>query len=86
MKERKNKEQYPAEPRQRKPKESDNWIKRFCFEEEADCECMMCGEFYANSRPGEQWIQCMTCSAWCHEDCSSGETSGGFICDFCRPD
>jgi len=51
---RKAPSQYPTKPRQRKPKESDNRSKRFCFGEEADCECMMCGEIYANSRPGEQ--------------------------------
>jgi len=49
-----------------------------------DYRCIMCGELYADSRPGEQWIKCMKCSQWCHEDCTGGETSSGFICDFCN--
>lgn len=77
--------QYPAKPMPRKSKVSENQNKKSSFEEEAEYECMMCGETFANSRPGELWIQCMKCSSWCHEDCSSGETSKGFICDFCRP-
>jgi len=45
--------------------------------------CLICGELYTNSRPGERWIQCERCSGWCHEDCTDGETARGFFCDFC---
>ena len=45
--------------------------------------CIICGELYVNSRAGERWIQCEMCSGWCHEDCTGGETSRGFFCDFC---
>ena len=48
-----------------------------------DTPCMYCGEKYGDSVPGEQWLQCGTCNGWCHVDCSSGETSRGFVCDFC---
>ena len=52
--------------------------------DEDESGCIMCGELYADSRPGEQWIQCMKCSQWCHEDCTGGETSSGFTCNFCN--
>ena len=45
--------------------------------------CMYCNEKFGDSVSGEQWIQCGVCNGWCHVDCSSGETSRGFICDFC---
>jgi len=77
--------QYPTKPRPRKSKVNQKQNNGSNFEEEAEYECMMCGECFANSRPGEPWIQCKKCSSWCHEDCSSGETSSGFVCDFCRP-
>lgn len=47
--------------------------------------CLICAEVFADSKPGEKWIQCQKCRGWCHEECSEGETSRGFICDFCRP-
>lgn len=53
-------------------------------EEKSDAECLMCGELYSESRSGEQWIECQQCNNWCHEACTSGETSRGFVCDFCR--
>ena len=51
--------------------------------QEDDVPCIYCDENYSNSVPGEEWIQCGTCRGWCHVDCSSGESSRGFICDFC---
>jgi len=51
---------------------------------ERDVQCLMCGERYSNSCTGESWIQCMACKNWCHEDCTDGETSEGFKCDFCH--
>ena len=55
-----------------------------CKHDEDGYGCIMCGELYTDSRPGEQWIQCMKCRQWCHEDCTGGETSSGFTCDFCN--
>ena len=45
--------------------------------------CLICGELFVNSRAGERWIRCQKCSGWCHEDCTGGETTRGFFCDFC---
>ena len=58
--------------------------KRKCQDEDnSDAECVMCGELYSESRSGEIWIECEQCKNWCHEACTSGETSRGFVCDFC---
>ena len=31
----------------------------------------------------EDWIQCNGCDLWWHEECTSYEGSGGFLCDLC---
>jgi len=59
--------------------------KHKCQDENSDAECFMCGELYSASRSGEQWIRCEQCKNWCHEEAhTSGESSRGFVCDFCR--
>ena len=50
----------------------------------SDTECLICGELFSKSRPREQWIKCLECSGWCHYDCTSGESSRGFVCEFCH--
>ena len=32
--------------------------------------CLVCGEPYSNSKPGEEWIQCNMCKHWAHQDCT----------------
>jgi len=49
-----------------------------------DRECLICGEIFSKSRPKEQWIKCLECGGWCHYDCTSGESSRGFVCEFCH--
>ena len=52
--------------------------------EEEDCEYIVCGEFYSNSRAGEDWIQCSRCAKWAHELCTSGvEDAPLYTCDLC---
>ncbi|GBM51758.1 hypothetical protein AVEN_175323-1 [Araneus ventricosus] len=31
----------------------------------------------------EVWIQCVLCKEWWHEECSSYEGIGEFVCDYC---
>ena len=33
--------------------------------------CLVCGELYSNSRPGEQWIKCSDCDGWSHYECTA---------------
>ncbi|CAH1979532.1 unnamed protein product [Acanthoscelides obtectus] len=40
--------------------------------EEDDCFCLVCTESYSDSLPGEEWIQCSSCRAWAHINCTSG--------------
>ena len=35
----------------------------------SDCECLICGEWWRNSLPGEKWVQCTKCRL--HEMCCS---------------
>lgn len=48
------------------------------YEEESDAlsevdesECVGCGESYNNTRKKEDWLQCIICQNWFHENCSS---------------
>lgn len=57
--------------------------KKYDSNHNKDAECIICGETFCCSKPHEQWIQCKKCKGWCHVECSGGETSTGFACDFC---
>lgn len=48
------------------------------YEEESDTlsevdetECAGCGESYNNTRKKEDWLECIICGKWFHENCSS---------------
>lgn len=47
--------------------------------EEDDSECVGCGEKYTNTRKCEDWVQCLHCKRWSHENCSKYEN----LCDLC---
>ena len=54
------------------------------YESDSDEEtwpCLVCGEPYSNSKPGEKWIQCTICKLWAHEACTLGEFL--YICQNC---
>lgn len=46
--------------------------------EEEDC-CQGCGESYKATKKTVDWIKCLRCSRWLHEDCSKYEN----YCDSC---
>ena len=49
-----------------------------------DTLCLYCGEKYAETNM-EEWIMCIKCKEWMHEDCTDNETgNNNFICDSCR--
>lgn len=52
---------------------------------EADNLCLICGDTFGHSKPGEQWIQCNMCEQWAHQLCTE-YLQGIFICDFCKKD
>ncbi|KAF2890002.1 hypothetical protein ILUMI_16171, partial [Ignelater luminosus] len=47
--------------------------------------CLECTESYADSVPGEQWIQCITCKLWAHSKCARGNLMF-FECKHCISD
>lgn len=47
--------------------------------------CLECTESYADSVPGEQWIQCITCKLWVHAKCVRGNLLF-FECKHCISD
>lgn len=51
-------------------------------EKEEEYFCLFCSEKYF-SPPAEDWIMCIMCQKWAHENCTGGSTSTGYICDLC---
>ena len=49
-----------------------------------DPRCPICGETYSESRPNEEWVQCITCRLWIHVECCKQEKlHENFLCDDC---
>ena len=46
-----------------------------------DCKCFICGQWWHDSLPGEDWVQCSQCKLWLHAVCVS--TAFPTLCDFC---
>ncbi len=46
-----------------------------------DEECLVCGETFNSSLPGEVWVQCLFCQLWSHEACTEGAEH--YICHNC---
>ncbi|KAG5875888.1 hypothetical protein JTB14_000237 [Gonioctena quinquepunctata] len=42
-------------------------------EETMEWYCLICCDLYSNSRPGEQWIECVMCKNWAHSKCLKSE-------------
>lgn len=70
------KRQHLAEPKKSLMSEKED--------EGDDCLCLYCGERYGDTDT-EQWIRCMKCQQWMHEDCTDNQTGeDNFVCDICR--
>lgn len=52
--------------------------------EDEDSLCLMCLEPYSASKPGQQWIQCISCRKWAHLEC--GNDSALYTCVNCLSD
>lgn len=48
-------------------------------EEWNENECIGCGEDYRQTNKTEDWIQCVICNRWCHENCTKYVN----LCDTC---
>ncbi len=51
-------------------------------EKNEDAECFVCGLWWHDAIPGENWIKCVRCLFWAHEACS-WKGADGQICDLC---
>lgn len=56
------------------PEESDS--------EDENCVCIYCLEKYTTSKPGSEWIRCLRCKKWAHEECITGNKQL-FVCINC---
>ena len=54
-----------------------------CSEEE-DWPCLICAEPFSNSRENEEWVACVICQKWAHDECTKGEHI--FVCPNCESD
>ena len=80
----------PTEPKKqtkktvskRKGRRSRKKAKKESESSEEEWPCIYCCEPYANSRPGETWIECQQCKRWAHSACT--DDSAYFICMNCE--
>jgi hypothetical protein len=49
--------------------------------QEKEEDCVVCGESFSSSMPGEVWVQCLFCLHWSHEACT--DSAEHYICDLC---
>ena len=47
--------------------------------DQKDWECLLCTGMY--SKPGEEWVACIQCKLWFHDDCCTSFATSGTICD-----
>lgn len=85
---RKGKKTITKQKKATKPKkESQRGVRNLRnFEDNADDTeyfCIFCNEKYY-SPPTEDWVMCIVCQNWAHENCTSGSSSRGYICDLCK--
>ncbi|RUS83570.1 hypothetical protein EGW08_008676 [Elysia chlorotica] len=52
--------------------------------DEDEYPCLVCGEDFSRSKPGEKWVTCVACEKWSHEECTHG--LGLYICQNCDTD
>jgi hypothetical protein len=45
-----------------------------------ELRCPSCDEIYQDT-PDEDWIRCVLCELWWHENCSAYEDTAEFVCD-----
>jgi hypothetical protein len=51
-----------------------------------DAECHYCMEVFSTDRREKEWIACIRCHQWCHEECSGADDYQKFLSAFCLDD
>ena len=54
-------------------------------DEDEEWPCIVCGEPFGNSRPGEEWVMCISCRRWAHEECTPMQHVA-YVCHNCESD
>ena len=49
--------------------------------DQEDWECLLCTGIY--SKPSEEWVACIQCKLWFHDDCCTSFSTSGTMCDLC---
>ena len=62
-----------------------NKSKKFKTKHDDDVNCIVCGELFSESRPGETWVMCVMCSNWAHLQCTPNDNQT-YVCDDCAPE
>lgn len=52
--------------------------------EEDEYFCLVCFQTYSSSKPGQDWIQCVSCKKWAHISCA--EDNPFYTCKNCQSD
>lgn len=75
-----------------KAKVQKNAIRRVLQESDSDSDqevewyCIICCDSYSNSRPREQWIECVICKNWAHLKCLDYHDKFSYVCPNCQSD
>ena len=51
--------------------------------DDEDTECIFCNGLFSKDAQGEQWIRCIKCFKWSHEECANSDKRKKYVCDFC---
>jgi formylmethanofuran dehydrogenase subunit E len=51
--------------------------------QDKDAVCPSCGESYSSTTKISDWLQCIKCKQWWHEECTDDLDETEFICDRC---
>lgn len=63
-------------------KQKQNKLKKI-KEQNSDTQCLICEDWYCQSKPSEIWVQCRACKKWAHESCIGAHSSKGYKCNLC---
>ena len=58
----------------------------YSSDEDDDVLCLLCMGPYSCSRPGENWLQCVGCRNWSHEDCAAVSGGRNYLRHNCNSD
>lgn len=55
-------------------------------ENDLEWYCLICCDSYSNSRPREEWVECVMCKNWAHLQCLDKDNVTTYVCPNCDSD